>query len=342
MCKLFERIILDALLEHVKVNKILHCDQHGFQSGCSCTSQLIECLNDWVRNFDASIQTDVVYLDFAKAFDSVPHDRLLLKLRHLGIRGKILRWIQGRRQRVVLRNGQSSWCEVDSGVPQGSILGPLLFLLFINDLPVSIDSSIKLFADDTKLYRKIERLEDCESLQRDLNRLGAWTNRWSLRFNEKKCVVLKIKEQVGYSYTLNGVKLDSVESQRDLGIMINNKLSPSEHVQNLVLKSNRKIHMIKRCFSGLTPLKISVLYTSIVRPVLEYASVTWSPWLKKDIVALEKVQKRCLSLCKREMVPLESLEKRRKIADMVETYKFLTGKYKTNPLDLYSQGLLEI
>ena len=121
MCKLFERIILDALLDHVRVNRILHCDQHGFQSGCSCTSQLIECLNDWVRNFDENVQTDVVYLDFAKAFDSVPHDRLLLKLRHLGIRGKILRWIQaylkGRKQRVVLRNGQSSWCEVDSGVP---------------------------------------------------------------------------------------------------------------------------------------------------------------------------------------------------------------------------------
>ena len=140
-----------------------------------------------------------------------------------------------------------------------------------------------------------------------------------------------------YCYTLNGVKLDSVESQRDLGIVINNKLSPSEHVQNLVSKSNRKIHMIKRCFSGLTPQKISVLYTSIVRPVLEYASITWSPWLKKDILALEQVQKRCLSLCKIEMVPLESLEKRRKIADMVETYKFLTGKYKTNPLDLFSR-----
>ena len=214
--------------------------------------QLIECLNDWVRNFDENVQTDVVYLDFAKAFDSVPHDRLLLKLRHLGIRGKILRWIQaylkGRKQRVVLRNGQSSWCEVDSGVPQGSILGPLLFLLFINDLPISIDSSIKLFADDTKLYRKIESLEDCESLQRDLNRLGAWSKQWSLRFNEKKCVVLKIREKLDYCYTLNGVKLDSVESQRDLGIMIYNKLSPSEHVQSLVSKSNRKIHMIKRCF----------------------------------------------------------------------------------------------
>ena len=251
---------------------------------------------------------------------------------------------------------------MDSGVPQGSILGPLLFLLFINDLPISMDSSIKLFADDTKLYRKIESLEDCESLQRNLNRLGAWSKQWSLRFNEKKCVVLKIRDQLDYCYTLNGVKLDSVESQRDLGIVINNKLSPSEHVQNLVSKSNRKIHMIKRCFSGLTSQKISVLYTSIVRPGLEYASITWSPWLKKDILALEKVQKRCLSLCKREMVPLESLEKRRKIADMVhhhhhhrfnvrfsmlarvgrlsptvETYKFLTGKYKTNPSNLFSR-----
>ena len=155
--KLLERVFQDKILGLVSRNKTISCHQHGFQSRCSCISQLLECLNDWTDQYDKNISTDVIYLDFAKAFDTVPHKRLIHKLRAYGIRGKVLHWIRNflghRRQKVVLQNGCSSWKDVISGVPQGSILGPILFLLYVNDIPSIVSSTAKMFPDDTKLYR---------------------------------------------------------------------------------------------------------------------------------------------------------------------------------------------
>ena len=174
--KLLERVFQDHLLKHISLNKTISCHQHGFQSRCSCISQLIECLNDWTDSLDNSLSTDVIYLDFAKAFDTVPHKRLTHKLRAYGIRGKILTWIKNflshRRQKVVLHNGNSSWENVISGVPQGSILGPILFLLYVNDIPSIVSSTAKMFADDTKLYCPVKTIDDCQQLQSDLNSLS--------------------------------------------------------------------------------------------------------------------------------------------------------------------------
>ena len=162
--KLLERLIYDHILKLTTTNGTISCHQHGFQDGCSCVTQLLECLYDWTQNFDDSTQTDIIYLDFAKAFDTVSHKRLILKLRNCGIRGSVLRWIESfltnRRQRVVLRNGGSSWTWVKSGVPQGSILGPLLFLIYVNDMPDIVMSTAKMFADDTKVYSKIQDKQD--------------------------------------------------------------------------------------------------------------------------------------------------------------------------------------
>ena len=161
--KLLERLFQDHLLKNINLNKTISYHQHGFQSRCSCISQLLECLNDWTYNYDSSTGTDVIYLDFAKAFDTVPHKRLIHKLKAYGIRGKVLIWISKflshRRQKVVLRNGCSKWDEVICGVPQGSILGPILFLLYVNDIPTIISSTAKMFADDTKLYCPIQTVK---------------------------------------------------------------------------------------------------------------------------------------------------------------------------------------
>ena len=157
-----------------------------------------------------------IYLDFAKPFDTVPPKQLLSKLKAGGIDGKVLKWLEtflvGCRQRRV--------SQVTSGVPQGSILGPLLFLLYVNDIPDSVLSTAKLFADDTKLYSRVRNQEDCNALQADLNALAAWSRKWLLRFNETKCVVLKIHSAIQYVYTLNGKCLSEETSQKDLGITI--------------------------------------------------------------------------------------------------------------------------
>ena len=169
-----------------------------------------------------------------------------------------------------------------------------------------------------------------------MNSLQAWSCKWLLKFNEKKCVVLKIKDCVKYIYTLNGSELQEVEKQRDLGVIINNKLTPADHIHALVSKANQRIHMIRRCFTGLNENKVTTIFKSIIRPGLEYASITWNPWLKKDKRALENIQNRVKRLSNKDL-QLESLESRRRRTDLVETYKFVTGKYKTKTSRIFKQ-----
>ena len=329
--KLLERIMLDALLKHIKRNKIISCDQHGFQAGCSCITQLLECCYDWIENLDEGIGTDVIYLDFAKAFDSVSHTHLLYKLRYYGIKGNTYNWIEafltGRRQKVVCQEYSSSWSGITSGVPQGSILGPVLFLLFVNDMPNIVESTAKLFADDTKVYRPIDSLNDCNILQKDLNRLQAWANTWLLRFNADKCEVLRIKEKQDYNYTLGGTCLKAVNDIRDLGITISKDMKPKKHIEKICSKANSRIGLIRRCFADRSEETVTTLYQSIVRPLLEYGSVVWNPWLKGDINRLERVQKRALALAQ-EPIDMESLASRRSDTTLVETYKIMNGHYR--------------
>ena len=130
--------------------------------------------------------------------------------------------------RVVLPGGTSAWKPVYSGVPQGSILGPILFLCYVNDIPDQVHSTVKMFADDTKMYKEVSVLEDCEDLQNDLNNLGAWAKFWLLRFNESKCVVLKIRQALNFHYSLNGAALCETDCQKDLGVIISNTLKPDQ------------------------------------------------------------------------------------------------------------------
>ena len=324
--KLLERVVLDNLQTLVKLNKTINCAQHGFQECCSCLTQLLECLNDWTENYDNLHQTDIIYLDFSKAFDSVPHQRLIYKLRKVGVRGKVLDWIEAfltnRRQRVVLRNGTSGWQHVKSGVPQGSILGPLLFLIYVNDMPDSISSTSKMFADDTKAYREIIRIDDCQRLQEDLNSLQCWSLTWLLGFNASKCILLRIRDIIKYIYSINGEVIKQEHTQKDLGVLMSDDLKPAKHVEAIVKKANQRIGLFKRSFTGFSSKKVSLYYKHIIRPVLEYGAPAWNPWHTKDIQLLEKTQDRCLKLSQEE-IKLESLEERRKRTDLIETYKYL-------------------
>ena len=278
-------------------------------------------------------------MDFAKAFDTVPHHRLIHKLQQAGIRGRVLYWVKSflsaRKQRVVLRNGVSSWLNVTRGVPQGSILGFLLFILYVNDIPESVKSTVKMFADDTKIYQEIKEKEDCERLQMSLNAISAWSRTWLLKFNASKCVVLSIRNKLDYKYTLNDTYLEKVHDQKDLGVIISDDLTPRKHILDITKKAYQRLGLIKRCFTNIRFL-MDTLYKTIIRPVLEYGSPVWSPWLKTDIDLLETVQRRCLKYSNSPNL-LETLENRRMYVDLCEVYKMLNNMYKNSYLQFFAQ-----
>ena len=176
-----EGIIKDDIVEHLFRFKLIRSSQHGFTAGRSCITNLLEFLEEVTRNIDKGIPVDIIYMDFQKAFDKVPHARLLKKLEKHGIQGKVLKWIEAwlknRKQRVVLKGQTSEW-EVKSGVPQGSVLGPLLFIIFINDIETGITSTLSKFSDDCKITRKIATEEDAETVQVDLDTLVMWSHKW--------------------------------------------------------------------------------------------------------------------------------------------------------------------
>ena len=198
-------------MRHLNENNVLIENQHGFRANHSCVTQLIKLTEDVSFALDHQKQVDLILLDFSKAFDTVPHQRLLAKLRHYGINGNCYNWIQTwltrRSQSVVLDSISSSPVPVLSGVPQGTVLGPLMFLLYINDITQGINSPLRLFADDCLLYRVINSIGDTSRLQEDLNRLSEWADIWQLRFNITKCTVIRCTRSMtpfNNNYYLNG------------------------------------------------------------------------------------------------------------------------------------------
>ena len=209
LCKLMEKIIREHVIEHLQVNKLISRQQHGFTKGRSCVTQLLDVMDAWTEILDEGGSIDIIYIDFMKAFDFVPHQRLLAKLSAHGIQGKVLEWIQAflseREQRVLVNGTSSQPAPVTSGIPQGSVVGPMLFVMYINDLPDVCTSNVKLFADDTKLFTRSDDEAATTAMQEDLNRLQQWSNDWLLRFHPQKCSVLKLgSKKSGTKYTMKG------------------------------------------------------------------------------------------------------------------------------------------
>ena len=191
-CKILEHIIYSHIYKHLNLYSILSQEQHGFRKYHSCESQLLTTIEHFAVHVDSGAQIDAILLDFSKAFDKVPHQRLIAKLAYYGIHGTLLDWVKdfltNRSQKVILNNVNSNPSNVLSGVPQGSVLEPLLFLLYINDLPGHVSSKVKLYADDTLLYRVINTPDDTTMLQQDLDLLSQSAHEWQMTFNASKCV----------------------------------------------------------------------------------------------------------------------------------------------------------
>ena len=231
-CKIMESIIRDRLMKHLKDNKLLTNNQHGFMNNRSCLTNLLETLEQWTQALDDGYEIDAIFLDYQKAFDTVPHRRLLSKLLTYGVDGDILMWIENflteRKMRVIVNGITAKWTRVNSGVPQGSVLGPILFLLYVNELPDIVKSSIKMFADDTKIWKTLKTDADVHSLQEDLDTLEQWSQKWLLKFNIGKCKVMHLgKHQTDDYYLHEEIKLrilDTTDLEKDLGIWLSNDL----------------------------------------------------------------------------------------------------------------------
>ena len=297
----------------------------------------MEALDFITRAFDAGIDIDIIFLDFAKAFDSVSLLKLCEKLYGYGFRSFMLEWckafLSNRKQRVVLGDFISEWKQVTSGVPQGSVLGPLLFVVYINDLMTNVLNVLKLFADDTKIMSKIVDDSSCNALQDDLNKLANWSNEWSIKFNEDKCKVMHIgKSNPHFDYKMNDHILQKTEIERDLGVLISNDLEWDQQVISATSKANRKLGLIKHAFKYLDTNTLKLLYKSMVRPHLEYAALVWSPTWQKDKDKLENVQRRATRIEplrgknyeeRRRILNLPLLEERRRRGDLIEMYKII-------------------
>ena len=249
MCKILESIIKDSTVEHLNTFNLINATQHGFRKVRSCLTNLLEYLETVTKFLDEGVPVDVIYLEFAKAFDKVPHARLLKKLEAHGIGGQYAKWIKNwladRRQRVNINGMVSGWAEVKSGVLQGSVLEPLLFLIFINDIDNGIISKIWKFADDSKICNKVCNEADAETIRGDFRKLFQWSEDWQMLFNIDKCIVLHMgsRNQRG-KYEMGGKELKSVKQERDLGVIIHQNGKSSTQCSVAAMKANQVLGMI--------------------------------------------------------------------------------------------------
>ena len=270
------------------------------------------------------------------------------KIRAHHISGNIHRWIErwldGRRQRTVLNGEASDWRPVLSGVPQGSVLGPLAFVIFINDIDeTSKDISIlNKFADDTKCGQVINSVGDVERLQECLNRLTDWADRWGMAFNVAKCKVLHVgRSNEKATYTMNGVQLSSTEEERDIGVKVSANLKPSKQCSEAAQRAAGVLSQISRAFHYRDKKTFLQLYKQYVRPHMEFAVPAWSPWSVADKEVLERVQERAVKMIsglkgttyeeRLAELGMPSLEMRRTHYDLVQVYKIINRKDNVNP-----------
>jgi hypothetical protein len=296
-CKMMESVVRDKMTKHLNENSLIGKSQHGFVKGRSCETNLLEFLEKATDSIDRGEAFDVVYLDFAKAFDKVPHHRLVKKLKAHGIRGKVLNWVRswltGRRQRVVLNGKFSSWAEVLSGVPQGSVLGPLLFVVFINDIDEAVTyvNVIKKFADDTKVGQRMASQEDRQTLQKALDDLCDWADRWGMEFNIPKCKVMHMGHQnPEHKFSMRGKELEATCEEKDIGVAVTSNLKPSAQCAKAAKTAQTVLGQLSRAFHYRDRHVFARLYKQYVRPHLEFSTSAWSPWTAQDIECLEKVQ----------------------------------------------------
>lgn len=351
--KIFESIVYDYIYYLFK--PLISPQQHGFVKSKSTVTNLIEYSNIIVNSLDNKKQVDSVYTDFQKAFDKVNHQLLFHKLERYGVHGDLLRWVISyvtNRSQIVAVNGfYSKPITVPSGVPQGSHLGPLLFNIFINDITSVIKNKCLLYADDLKIFCEINNVQDCISLQEDLNSVKLWCEQNAMFLNVSKCFVLtftKNRNKIKFDYLIGNDKLSTKTSARDLGITFDTSLTFKLHINNIIAKANKMMGFIFRTTKGFrNPLSLLHLYKCLIRSILEYGTPVWSPYQKTYADSIESVQRRFLRILlykfnrklvnssykdKLKLFKLDSLCMRRKLHDTMLLHKTINSQIDTTLL----------
>ena len=351
-CKVMESIIRDYIASYFKSNNLFSNFQYGFIKGRSTVLQLLKVFDEWTSAIDLGDQLDVIYTDFEKAFDKVPHQRLLCKLYGYGVNHQVIDWIRGflcfRNQSVCISGVTAKPKPVLSGIPQGSVLGPLLFVIFINDMPdtCKMYADIFLYADDAKLFRSISDINDCVKLNTAFESVHKWCEYWQMNINTVKCNVLSISRTksnvINFDYGFNApstgfLKLDHVSVIKDLGVYVDNDLNFSVHIHEKISVAFKMLCIIRRSFVNLDKNTFLLLYKSLVRSHLEYANSVWCPYRINLINDLEKVQKyatKLVACCNKlkykdrlMFLNIPTLKCRRMRGDMIEVFKIVNGAY---------------
>ena len=356
--KVFERIIHKKLYNHVRLHITPY--QSGFLPGHSTTTQLLEIYHNIMQKLDNQEELVFTFFDISKAFDKVSHKALLHKLQTIGITGDALKLIEnylsGRKQKVVINGSSSSWKEIKDGVPQGSILGPLLFLIFINDIVQNIASDIRLFADDTSLYNFLNYLNDnIETIQHDINNLSEWAKKWFVKFNEEKTKLMVISRKLAptdINLTMNNIPLSHTTTHKHLGLTLDNNGTWNQHISDIVQKANKKVGIMRNLKYTLNRKSLELLYKAYVRPVLEYADIVWDGIPEYLVERIEKVQIESLRIisgltisCSLQNIYRETgfrpLSERRKEHRIIMMYKILNGHCPNYLLELIPPRLAD-
>jgi ribonucleases P/MRP protein subunit RPP40 len=358
--KVMERVIAGNLADYLMVIGLINKQQHGFLRKRSTVTNLTETMHDWTLAVENKQSVACAYIDYSKAFDVVSHSKLMVKLASYGISGNLLSWmgnfLAGRSQVTRVGSSLSSAQNVTSGVVQGSCLGPLLFLIYINDITDRLPSSCicKLYADDLKLYTVIDaNVDACSTLQSYLDVILEWSATWQLTISHKKCAVMVAGRQhckgqgdSGVAVNIGVNKIDTANSVKDLGVHVQHDLRFTTHINTIVTKARARANLIHRCFISKDPETLMRAFTTYVRPILEYASVIWSPYRVGEIKQIESVQrtftKRIAGLASKtydsrlKLLGLDSLETRRLKQDLLYTYKIVFGAVNVDYADMFN------
>ena len=349
-CKVMEHIVADHLLSYLGDNSLLSDHQYGFRHGRSTMEQLLLVYADISASVDSGSIVDLVLFDYSKAFDVVCHKVLLTKLHSIGVDGQILSWISSfltdRKMQVSVRTSVSSSRVVHSGVPQGSVIGPLLFLVYINHVCSKLTSQYKMFADDIKIYSRVsgnpsgQRLAIADSsLQNDIDLLNHTSKSWGLKINREKCAILRFsrrfKDLVSPHYTLDGSPLPVCQSHCDLGVLVDDRLKFHDHIASVAHKASGLCHSFLKSTVCRSPEFMLFLLKTHVRPLIEYASCVWNTGYKEDLSKLERVQRmwtRNIDSLQNEsygdrlrVLGLYSVQGRLLRADLIQYWKIFNG-----------------